>query len=294
MEKISVIIPVYNVAPYLKDCLESVINQTFTNIEIILINDGSTDDSLAICEQYHAKDPRIKIINQTNQGVAAARNAGIEAAKGTYLTFIDSDDWYDSDDALQILYQAMMDKKTRIAVCAFNEFNQSQNEYELFVHTNQTRVYSVAEWFSIEYRGQLFSQCFSTIWGILFDRKLFHHVRFPVGKFSEDDLTLWRIYRLVQDITLVEKPLYIYRNNRKDSLTNIPNIGQFFPLTGIEQRITIDRLINQSVDIEKEGYLWRLYKRRLDTISNTTDLERYKHALIKKQILDKYSEYLNK
>ena len=90
--KVSLIIPVYNVEKYLKNCLESAINQTFKNIEIILINDGSTDDSLSICKEYKKKDPRICLINQKNGGLSAARNSGIRVAKGKYLSFLDSDD----------------------------------------------------------------------------------------------------------------------------------------------------------------------------------------------------------
>lgn len=289
MDKISVIVPVYNVAPYLNTCLDSIINQSYQNLEIILVNDGSTDESLSICEQYHSKDNRIKIINQSNQGVAAARNTGIDVAKGKYLTFIDPDDWFSNNDALEILYQAMMAEKSYVVVCSFNEFNQPKNEYVLYNHTNQTKVYSVNKWFSVEYHGQLFSQCFSTIWGALFDRRLFCHVRFPVGMFSEDDLTLWRIYRLVKNIIFVDKPLYMYRNNREGSLTSIPNLAQSFPLIGIEQRLTMDKLTDQPLNIEKEGYLWRLDK-HVNVTSAITNLARYKHSAIKKQIIDKYSE----
>lgn len=103
--KLSVIIPVYNVEKYLKRCLDSVINQTLKDIEILCINDGSTDDSLSILEEYKSKDSRIVIISQGNKGLAATRNVGIENAKGEYLAFVDSDDWINSK-FLECLYSS--------------------------------------------------------------------------------------------------------------------------------------------------------------------------------------------
>ncbi|MDR3257037.1 MAG: glycosyltransferase, partial [Endomicrobium sp.] len=95
--KVSVIIPVYNVEPYVKDCLDSVVNQTLKDIEIVCVNDGSTDNSWRVLEEYAARDSRIKIITQANQGLACARNNGIKVAKGEYIGFVDSDDWISLD-----------------------------------------------------------------------------------------------------------------------------------------------------------------------------------------------------
>lgn len=102
-ELISIVIPVYNVENFLERCITSVLNQTFENIEIILVNDGSTDNSLRICQQYEKIDSRIFIINQENQGLSAARNSGINQARGKYICFIDSDDWI-HEKYLEILY----------------------------------------------------------------------------------------------------------------------------------------------------------------------------------------------
>ena len=104
MDLISIVVPVYNAEKYISNCIKSLCNQTYTNIEIILVNDGSTDSSLEICHLYSEKDNRIKIINQSNRGVSAARNTGIYAAKGAYLTFVDSDD-YVMDNYCDILIE---------------------------------------------------------------------------------------------------------------------------------------------------------------------------------------------
>ena len=93
---LSVIVPVYNAAPYLRRCLDSICGQTYPNLEIILIDDGSTDSSLEICKQYAAKDPRVRVLHQANKGLPATRNVGIEQSKGEFFTFVDSDDWVDT------------------------------------------------------------------------------------------------------------------------------------------------------------------------------------------------------
>ena len=111
MTKISIIVPVYNVEKYLKECLDSLINQTLEDIEIICINDGSTDNSLAILEEYQKKDSRIKVFSQKNQGVSAARNLGIEKATGEYLTFLDSDDRLELNTC-EILYKETIAKNS--------------------------------------------------------------------------------------------------------------------------------------------------------------------------------------
>ena len=105
--KISVIVTVYNVEQYLDDCIQSILNQTYTNLEIILVNDGSTDNSLKICQKYKKRDSRIALINQDNAGAVVARKSGIDRATGEYVTFVDGDDWIEMDTYKCILQTAM-------------------------------------------------------------------------------------------------------------------------------------------------------------------------------------------
>lgn len=116
--KISIIIPVYNVEPYLSRCIESVLNQSFTDFELILINDGSTDNSGKICDEYAKKDTRIHVIHQSNQGVSATRNSGIRIAKGDFITFVDGDDYIERD-LLQVLYELAIDQNCDMAMCSY-------------------------------------------------------------------------------------------------------------------------------------------------------------------------------
>src|SRR5690554_7984530 len=113
MPKISVIIPVYNKAPYLEQCLNSVINQTYKNLEIIIIDDGSTDNSLEICEKYRKKDERIQLISQENQGVSVARNKGIQKASGEWIYFLDADDYLELDAFGILMNETIQDKEIR-------------------------------------------------------------------------------------------------------------------------------------------------------------------------------------
>lgn len=123
---ISIIIPVYNAERYLENCLNSVINQTYSKLEIILVNDGSTDNSVEICEKYEKKDNRIKVFNQQNKGGAAARNFGILNSKGKFISFIDSDDWVDNR-YIEILYNNIVNLKADLSVCGYQEVSNKSD-----------------------------------------------------------------------------------------------------------------------------------------------------------------------
>ena len=114
---ISVIVPVYNVQDYVERCVRSLMKQTYQNLEIILINDGSTDSSLVICEKLKAEDVRIKLVSQANQGIGSVRNLGLSMAQGAYLAFVDSDDWIDSD-MYESLWKLMAERQADIVCCA--------------------------------------------------------------------------------------------------------------------------------------------------------------------------------
>ena len=133
--KISVIVPIYNVEQYLSQCLDSIINQTYTNLEIILINDGSTDNSEKICNQYKLLDPRIIVIHKTNGGLSDARNTGIKIATGDYISFVDADDFIDKN-MYTILFQKI--NTTNADIIWYNHYNyQSSNESSIFVQEKQ-------------------------------------------------------------------------------------------------------------------------------------------------------------
>lgn len=125
-ELVSIIVPVYNTEEYIRQCLDSILNQTYQNFECLLINDGSSDNSSDICREYVAKDTRFRYFKKENGGVSSARNLGIELSEGDYTTFIDSDDWVDSD-YLEVLYSAILEEQADIAVSTYKKFNTSDN-----------------------------------------------------------------------------------------------------------------------------------------------------------------------
>ena len=130
-DKISIIVPVYNVEKYLSECLDSIINQSYKNIEIILINDGSTDSSLEICQKYQKNDKRIKLISQANKGLSISRNNGMKIATGKYIMFVDSDDIIHSR-MIEVLYKEIKNNKCQMAVCKFKLFVDKFEEKKFY------------------------------------------------------------------------------------------------------------------------------------------------------------------
>lgn len=213
MDKISVIVPIYNCANYLDNCLKSIVNQTYKNLEIILVNDGSTDESLKICYDFQSKDERIKIVNQPNKGTSAAKNKGIDIASGKYISFIDADDWLADTTALQTLFNMLKDTNSDVSVANFAKFDENTQSFKIHIFTDKhpVKILSPHDWFKNEYANKDdIGQCFYTPWGKLFKLSLFRNIRFPKSMVNEDDLTLWKLYLLANQISYSNNPLYVY------------------------------------------------------------------------------------
>lgn len=188
MDLISVIIPVYNTEKYLDKCVESFINQTFRNIEIILVDDGSIDNSPFICDEFAKKDSRIKVIHKKNGGLSDARNVGIENVSGNLITFFDSDDFVDSD-YIEYLYNLKNKYKTDVSVCAYNVVDE-KGRILFNVKSNEEEVLNKEYFFSkmLNEDGITVSACFK-----LYNKKLFDEIKFPVGKLCEDNGTTYKV-----------------------------------------------------------------------------------------------------
>ena len=179
--KISVIIPVYNAGSYLSDCLESIINQSLKELEIICINDGSTDNSGKTLDKYATKDKRIQVIHKQNEGVAITRNLGIDKASGEYISFVDSDDWI-SLDFYQKLYEAAESEKADIAACNILHINQTGKQFFLKYQKPQTAssFHQMAKLLTIP------KNCY--VWNKIYKAEMIkdHKLYFPVGVYFED------------------------------------------------------------------------------------------------------------
>ncbi|WP_313893766.1 glycosyltransferase family 2 protein [Psychrobacillus sp.] len=214
-EIISVIVPIYKVEDYLNRCVDSILKQTYKNLEVILIDDGSPDKCGEICDEYAKIDERVKVIHKRNGGISNARNAGLEIAKGEYISFIDGDDWIHVE-YFEKLYQLLRKTDSDISVCCFiktsTEDTQGENSKEI-----------IYEYSNIDALGQ-FSDRFNVemvvVWGKLFKRKLLEEIRFPVERVHEDEFTTYKlIYKAKKIVLTTEQLLYYWQ--RKDSFMGV-------------------------------------------------------------------------
>lgn len=216
---ISVIIPVYNVAKLLERCVDSVLAQTYDNLEIILINDGSTDMSGAFCDVYAKRDPRIKVIHQPNSGLSAARNTGLKVAKGNYLTFVDSDD-YVEPNFIEYLLNPCQENKVKLSVCNFREFSGPKAE-PLSIGEIAGSSIEVLDRLSALHRLLCDDGFSMSAWGKLYSRELFRGVTFPVGRLHEDVGTTYKLFLECDHIAVSSAKLYNYFLN-EDSISRRP------------------------------------------------------------------------
>ena len=199
MPKVSIIVPVYNVEKYLERSLNSLINQTLKDIEIICVNDGSKDNSLKILEEYSKKDNRIIVINQENAGVSVTRNSGMKIAKGQYIGFVDSDDWVEHD-IVEKLYARAMEEVADMVYCDWVE------EYE-----DRSVLFSQHP-MSIEnyYKSILGFKSFSYVWNRLTKRELYDGIEFPIPYMLEDFVITSQLVSKAMKVSLVQEPLNHY------------------------------------------------------------------------------------
>ncbi len=204
---ISVIVPVYNVEKYLPQCIDSILNQTEKNLEIILVDDGSLDNSGKICDEFSKKDDRIIVIHKKNNGLSSARNAGLEIARGNYIGFVDSDDWLDKT-MYEVLLKLLKENNSDISCC---DFFKTANSNDSIPHIDNEIInsYNNIESLNNFYNG-LYTQTV-VAWNKLYKRELFKDISYPVGKIHEDEGTTYKLYYKANKITYTNRPLYYYR-----------------------------------------------------------------------------------
>ena len=210
---ISVIVPVYNVEKYLNQCISSIVNQTYNNIEIILVDDGSPDNCPGICDEWAKKDGRVKVIHKENGGLSDARNAGLDICNGDYLVFVDSDDWLETDYVEKMLSIAEEENADIVACSYVNEFELSgrmvfkkkehfigNSEQALFLLYDGTRIAAAA------------MKLYRTI--------IWQDMRFPIGRLYEDTLTTYKAFDLADRIAQIPDGLYHYRIREGSIMTS--------------------------------------------------------------------------
>ncbi len=203
--KISVVVPVYKTEPYLRKCLDSIVNQTWQDLEIILVDDGSPDNCPAICEEYARRDGRVRVIHQENGGLSAARNTGLAAATGEWLGWVDSDDWIEPD-MYQYLLENALKYQADVAVCGRYGWVDGQRH---------TRSWSRERVLDREQALlELVEAPGNVMWGSCCDRLirrgLWEGIRFPVGKYFEDEATMYRVFMRAQRVVCLPEAKYNY------------------------------------------------------------------------------------
>lgn len=205
---ISVIVPVYKVERFLAKCVDSILNQTYPRLEVILVDDGSPDGCPAICDDYARKDNRVRVVHQQNGGLSAARNAGLDIAGGEYIAFVDSDD-YIQPDAYEKLFHALGDAEADLAVCNYRWVDTAGNTLP-DAQTPITDGVLIGRDDAVRPLGQDNNWYWVVAWNKLYKRRLFDTVRFPVGKLHEDEFVIHRILLQCERVACVSDALYNY------------------------------------------------------------------------------------
>ena len=231
MPSISVIVPVYKVEPYIHRCVDSILNQTFTDFELILVDDGSPDNCGAICDEYAAKDNRITVIHKENGGLSDARNAGIDWAfansDSEWLTFIDSDDWV-HPMYLEALYSAVKDTGYSISVCGYEETTGEAPEVnETYINPEIVNTES----FYCEHNTNAV-----IAWGKIYKKDLFIDIRYPKGKIHEDEFTTYKLLYKYLTIAFIKQPLYYYYRNTNGIMRQKWSLSKLVYLDAYEQQ----------------------------------------------------------
>ena len=207
---VSVIIPVYNVLPFLKEALDSVVNQTYKDIEIIIVDDGSTDGSAAVCDEYK-KDPRIIVIHQKNQGLSIARNTGLDIAKGDYIAFLDSDDVL-LPDMIQTMVEGIIKSNADIAVCGYNTIYSKGNISSRKTKKGNGLTILKEEMLSREEAMKRITDVLRPCaWNKLYKKEIWDCLRFPANRVFEDTWVLPQMLENANRIYLIPKKLILYR-----------------------------------------------------------------------------------
>lgn len=209
---ITVAVAVYNIEKYVGKCIDSIISQKYRNLEIILVNDGSTDKSGLVCDEYAKKDKRIAVIHQKNGGLSSARNAGIKAAKGEYIAFVDGDDYVD-ENYISALYDAITEKKADIAIAGHT-----------IIYPNKSIEKKSSESLLLAPEDALREILYDrnidiSSWGKLYKRELFANISFPDGQLFEDSATTYKLFIAAKQIVVIPESHYSYFI-REGSITN--------------------------------------------------------------------------
>lgn len=220
-ELISVIVPVYNVENYLQECLGSILSQTYQHLEIILVDDGSTDGSGQICEDYASRDSRIRVYHQVNTGVSAARNLALSQVTGSYVTIVDADDGI-HETFIQELYDNLKAHQADIAVSNYYKYSEFDGRFYFHNLDRDDLVEVLTPQGCMDYQCDIkdyIGMAFIPVWGKLYRTDLFDGIDFPVGSIIDDEIVTHKLFLKANKIVLVNKNHYLYRVRPGSAMT---------------------------------------------------------------------------
>ena len=282
MKKISVIIPIYNVEKYLKRCIESVMNQTYSNLEIILVDDGSPDNCGKICDEYQEKDSRIKVIHKKNGGLSDARNAGIKIATGEIISYIDSDDYIDKD-----MYEYMLSEMIRedadIVICGTkidyddgttriknSESRKVLNTKDALIELNSFKSFDMA------------------VWNKLYKREIIDGISFPIGKKSEDYFVMYQYFDRAKKILILPEAKYHYIQ-RANSISRGKNVTHDYIEGSKQQKAFFDKKYPEISFVGNTAYAFSYIATYNRYLKNKLQLPQN----LKKQFKNEVKKYIN-
>ncbi|MBR3755233.1 MAG: glycosyltransferase family 2 protein [Clostridia bacterium] len=295
MDLVSIIVPVYNVEKYIHECVDSIINQTYKNIEIILVDDGSPDNCGKICDDYAKKDSRIKVIHKENGGLSDARNAGVALSTSEWISFVDSDDII-HPQTIELMFFALMKEKTDIATSQMVNFEDGHIP-ETF-HAELSRDYILNE-VTEEFLMEVFEDSrYHSACNKIINKKFLFQFPFALGRYHEDSPVISKMLYLSQRIVTVPYEMYFYRNNQSSITRSTFSLKKLDLLWAWEQQIDFYKSIGfkrmqrllEFRFISSAGRFYKIIKESTDINSDLAKkLKRYTfknyfHALFNKQI----------
>lgn len=280
---VSIVIPIYNVEKYIHKCIESVLGQTYKNLEIILVEDGSPDRCPSICDKYAQEDKRIKVVHKENGGLSDARNAGIEIAKGDFIAFIDGDD-YIAPNMIEVLLKLSIAEQACITVC--NYCRVFSNGKEIPRKTKfSTKVMN-----NIEALEDLFmspSCCEVMTWNKLYDLSLFKQnaICFPKGKIHEDNFTTYKLFYAAKKIVYTDTILYYYVQRADSIMSKKFNLRRLDLLEAVKQTKDFVKLYRLPLDQQVTNYEMMMHFNILNSMVYSVDENRAVWKKIRSDLL---------
>ena len=289
---ITIVVPVYKVEECLQKCIQSILEQTYKNIEVILVDDGSPDNSGNICDQFAKIDTRITVIHKKNGGLSDARNKGIEKAKGKYISFIDSDDYIERD-MIEILYKLCIENNADISMISYREIEDG-----IIINENSKYTEKIIKYTNIQAIKELLKDNIikNYAWNKMYKKELFNNIRYPIGRSYEDIGTTYKLFEKSNNIVWYDIPKYNYIR-RKTSIVSqntYKNLKDFIDLS-YERYIHFnkDKILKKENDFAFIRNMIMFYiNYQIDNIIELEDVFEKLYPLFKKIINENYNELI--